>query len=501
MDQSRVVAMLLAQVAKPQTKAAASSTNSMAPRRSMLVMHGRGYGSAEAARRLQWNIGNEAPLQLPWQPTSSLTGRPGRLHEQEAEPENMPAAEAACGAAWDFSRIPVFPRDHPGDRRTLLPPSAPPMPAIIQAKLVVGKSNDPLEHEADRVADQVMRMPDAELSIGATPLQINRKCAACEQQDEDMQKAQRKPASISSPQAGETPSLVHEVLGSSGHPLDAATRAYFEPRFGHDFSEVRVHTDGRAAASAVSIGASAYTAGSNIAFAIGRFDPVSTSGRRLLAHELTHVVQQRSLHPSGSSSGPGLVQRDSDSDDFAQGYQDGLSGDESHGAPRDGDALVDYNEGYAKGHYEFGQKSSSGGASGAGGNLSARARRSRTGESLQVCGNIDKGSLPAPKRDDTPCTPSPTVSWTVSNPGGGSTECWYIEYRCDVRTDFQKWADESSLWPGTPYKDLKYAGPIREVGCGHSPETGAEDPGRASDTGEWGKMNPRGGGKGGGGRR
>ncbi|HEX8558109.1 MAG TPA: DUF4157 domain-containing protein [Pyrinomonadaceae bacterium] len=89
------------------------------------------------------------------------------------------------------------------------------------------------------------------------------------------------------------PPLVHETLRSQGSPLDASTRAFMEPRFGHDFGRVRVHTDERAAASARAVGASAYTVGDQIVFAAGRYSPASDAGRRLLAHELTHVAQSR----------------------------------------------------------------------------------------------------------------------------------------------------------------------------------------------------------------
>jgi hypothetical protein len=85
---------------------------------------------------------------------------------------------------------------------------------------------------------------------------------------------------------------VQDVLRSPGQPFDATTRGYFEPRFGHDFSDVRVHTDAPAAASAREVKADAYTVGRDIVFDAGRFMPGTHEGRRLLAHELTHVVQQ-----------------------------------------------------------------------------------------------------------------------------------------------------------------------------------------------------------------
>jgi len=90
----------------------------------------------------------------------------------------------------------------------------------------------------------------------------------------------------------EVPPIVHDVLRSPGQPLDAATRAFMDPRFGHDFSRVRVHTDTAAAGSAQNVNALAHTAGRNVVFGAGQFAPGTSSGRQLLAHELTHVVQQ-----------------------------------------------------------------------------------------------------------------------------------------------------------------------------------------------------------------
>jgi len=88
------------------------------------------------------------------------------------------------------------------------------------------------------------------------------------------------------------PPIVQEVLRSPGQPLDAHTRAFMEPHFGHDFSRVRVHTDARAAESAWAVDALAYTVGRNVVFGAGQYVPASSAGQRLLAHELTHVVQQ-----------------------------------------------------------------------------------------------------------------------------------------------------------------------------------------------------------------
>ncbi|MDD5094271.1 MAG: DUF4157 domain-containing protein [Dehalococcoidia bacterium] len=90
----------------------------------------------------------------------------------------------------------------------------------------------------------------------------------------------------------EVESSVTEALDSSGQPLDARTRAFMEPRFGHDFGQVRVHTDRRAAESAARIGAHAYTVGQNMVFSAGEYRPDTSQGRQLMAHELTHTVQQ-----------------------------------------------------------------------------------------------------------------------------------------------------------------------------------------------------------------
>jgi len=102
------------------------------------------------------------------------------------------------------------------------------------------------------------------------------------------------------------PPIVHDVLRSPGKPLDAQTRAYFEPRFGHDFSKVRLHTDSEAAESARSVNALAYTVGPQIVFGAGLYQPAAASGQRLLAHELTHVVQQKDHQPAGRALGVGL---------------------------------------------------------------------------------------------------------------------------------------------------------------------------------------------------
>lgn len=102
-------------------------------------------------------------------------------------------------------------------------------------------------------------------------------------------------------------SPVLDVVGSGGGaPLDNDTRTDMESRLGHDFGDVRVHTDSRAHDSAKAVNAHAYTVGSNIVFQRDKYDPSSTDGRTMLAHELTHVVQQRSGPVEGTPTGGGI---------------------------------------------------------------------------------------------------------------------------------------------------------------------------------------------------
>ncbi len=115
-------------------------------------------------------------------------------------------------------------------------------------------------------------------------------CEQCRQKRPGL--VQRSATGTQSPSVA--PATVHEVLRSPGRPLDAETRAFMEPRLGHDFSQVRVHTDAKAAQAAGSIGASAFTAGQDIVFGSRQYAPRTGKGQRLLAHELTHVIQQES---------------------------------------------------------------------------------------------------------------------------------------------------------------------------------------------------------------
>jgi hypothetical protein len=164
-------------------------------------------------------------------------------------------------------------------------------PLAIQGKLAIGATDDPLEHEADRLAEQVMRAPEPPRQH---PCDVGGSCSGARSgaQAEAPQILQTKPVGAGHPALTAAPPSVLDVIRSPGRPLDPLTRAFMEPRFGHDFSDVRVHTGADASQSALEIGARAYTAGSSIVFAEGQASTSTYEGRRLLAHELAHVVQQ-----------------------------------------------------------------------------------------------------------------------------------------------------------------------------------------------------------------
>jgi hypothetical protein len=114
-------------------------------------------------------------------------------------------------------------------------------------------------------------------------------CAECRKKRKGMMQR----SATSSAPVNTAPPVVHDVLSSPGQPLDTATRTFMEPRFGHDFSGVRVHTDAKAAESVRAVNALAYTVGKNVVFGAGQYAPGTMEGKRLLAHELTHVGQQK----------------------------------------------------------------------------------------------------------------------------------------------------------------------------------------------------------------
>src|SRR5712671_7191696 len=176
----------------------------------------------------------------------------------------------------------------------------------IQAKLAISNPDDLEEREADNVAHTVMRK--AAGAPPSSPCSCSHDGEMCEecQQKQSAPLIQRRATAPSAPP--HIPRVVSDVLRSPGYPLDVSTRAFFEPRFGRDFSDVRIHTSSDAAASARSINAHAYTAGSDIVFASSQYAPDTTLGRTLLAHELTHVMQQ----PKAAGAAAQTLQRSPD---------------------------------------------------------------------------------------------------------------------------------------------------------------------------------------------
>lgn len=188
----------------------------------------------------------------------------------------------------------------------------------IQTKLKINKPGDIYEQEADRVAEQVMRMPYPvpQSSVNSRPEGLSIQSAGrypeknIPQKKDDVKEEEIVQMKRGSPPcaAGSlpfVPPIVHEVLSSPGYPLDQATRAYMEPRFGHDFGRVKVHSGAAAEQSARDVKAHAYTIGHNMVFGAGRFAPGMHEGRLLIAHELAHVVQQGRVQGA-----PTLVQRE-----------------------------------------------------------------------------------------------------------------------------------------------------------------------------------------------
>ena len=209
--------------------------------------------------------------------------------------------------------------------------------APIQAKLRVGQPGDRYEQEADRVADAVVHMPEPDVSKKMTVSEndrhprIQRMCSKCQEELHEQPAAATLSSSVDGPRVqrvcnaceehldeeegleallqtkeihGRTPELTpgkepgaHSAM-SGGQPLPESMRAYFEPRFVYDFSEVRIHTDNQASRSAQAMNAVAYTVGTDIVFARGEYAPATSAGKRLLAHELAHVVQQEAAGTS-----------------------------------------------------------------------------------------------------------------------------------------------------------------------------------------------------------
>jgi hypothetical protein len=208
--------------------------------------------------RLQRTIGNQAVLRL--------------LQSNTEERNAVLAGTALPRFGHNFARIPVTPSKA----------------GSLQTKLAINEPEDEYEQEADRVAAQVMRMPEPQMQR-ACP--CGGGCPKC--QEEEMLQRKTAPAvdGVDSWKTLRQPEAKVNAV-SEGQPLTNEQKAFFEPRFGVDFSSVRVHTDASADTATRAVGAYAYTRGSDIVFREGQYRPHTYAGRQLLAHELTHVVQQ-----------------------------------------------------------------------------------------------------------------------------------------------------------------------------------------------------------------
>lgn len=253
---------------KPQ---ATRQTTSAKPKTLGRASFGQSAGLS-AIHHLRRTIGNQAAQKL--------------LEANAAPAGGDSAASRIAHFTHDFSRIPVHAN----------------VAIRLQTKLTVNTPGDVYEQEADRMADQVMAAP-AYTGVSGAPPRIQRLSG---QADGQLDAA---------------PASVDRVLAAPGIPLEPGLRRDMEARFGHDFSRVRVHADAPAGRSARDVAALAYTVGHHVVFAPGRFAPTTPAGRHLVAHELTHVLQQtgpaalpRSRRPAvlTSRSGGARLARQSD---------------------------------------------------------------------------------------------------------------------------------------------------------------------------------------------
>ena len=242
---------------KPKATRQAMSAKTTVPARSHL---GHNH-EVNSILHLQRTIGNQAVQRL--------------LQSNAEERNTIVTGTTSPHFGYDFSRIPIHP----------------PAAGAIQMKLAINTPGDEYEQEADRIADQVMRMPEPKRQRACA---CGGACPKCQTESQAHARQSLQSKHIKSGALGltEAPPSVLDVFRSPGHPLDTATRAFMEPRFGHDFSGVRVHSNPIAEQAARQINARAYTVGQSIAFGSGQFAPSTHDGRRLLAHELAHVVQQ-----------------------------------------------------------------------------------------------------------------------------------------------------------------------------------------------------------------
>jgi hypothetical protein len=297
-----------------------------------------------AASRVPRNPKGAFPLR-----SASLSLRPSQVPAGLTPKDELRASGPAepganpFGAAAETSQIEAQPEPPPAQHEAIRSPVTLGLLSHIQPKLTVGSVNDPLEDAADRVADQVMHI--AEPQIAVVSPRISRKSSSGGEKEEAHQLRARREASGAA--ADDAPAVVTALLGSPGRPLEADTRAFMESRLGCDLSNVRIHTGPLASRSAEAVAARAYTVDRNVVFRHGEYAPDTTEGRRLLAHELAHVVQQRPTQPPPKTLRPSQVtavgshvqrqddaqQPDTSSVEDKTGYQDATTRSGQPGSP------------------------------------------------------------------------------------------------------------------------------------------------------------------------
>ena len=254
--------------AKQKTLIGSTPKNSLLQRTCACAQHTLAGGECEECRKKR--EGTLQRSQRAFGPPSAPVGVQGNALAQKNGSSFNSAFDRTARFGHDFSRIPVHSSHSP----------------VLQTKLTVNQPGDAYEQEAEQVAEQVMTTPEHRPVSGALP-RIQRFSGQSNGQTEA------------------APASVDQALASPGRPLEPALRQDMEQRFGYDFSRVRVHSGAAAEQSVRDVNALAYTVGHDIVFSAGQFVPGTHEGRRLLAHELTHVVQQlagRVSIPQGKAS-------------------------------------------------------------------------------------------------------------------------------------------------------------------------------------------------------
>jgi len=276
----------------------------------------RSFVPAHTFVQLQRNLGNSDAKGMTCEcndkrlqrGTTGVSGSLSGVHSTQKASRPLgtrPCSNRASKIGCSFSQVPVS----PSSQNAYVPKARFDFDRVrIFPKLVVTPAHDPLEAEADRIADAVLRQPEPRPVDGSQRVQsaasrsatVQRQVSGLEE-DEDNQSAstaselsfKRDASANTSTSLPEGLARAQDLTRGSGQPLGNSVQNFFEPRFNHDFSRVRIHTDEYASGVAKRLNARAFTVGNDIVFAKKEYTPNSSTGARLLAHELTHVIQQK----------------------------------------------------------------------------------------------------------------------------------------------------------------------------------------------------------------